>query len=58
MSLNETIDLIWIAFQRCFIAWIKDCHTESEVIAIDGKTLRDSYDRSKEKGIKECWKKL
>ncbi|OEF40944.1 transposase [Vibrio cyclitrophicus 1F289] len=28
--------------QRCFTAWMKDCHevTEGEVIAIDGKTLR------------------
>lgn len=37
--------------QRSFIAWIKDCHTltDGEVIAIDDKTLRGSYDRSKGK---------
>ncbi len=38
--------------QRSFIAWMKDCHTltDGEIIAIDGKTLRGSYDRSKGKG--------
>ncbi len=32
-------------FQRCFIAWMKDCHeaTHGDVIAIDGKTVRGSY---------------
>lgn len=41
-----------VALQRSFIAWINDCHTltDGEVIAIDGKTLRGSYDRSKGKG--------
>lgn len=41
-----------VALQRRFIAWMKDCHTltDGEVIAIDGKTLRGSYDRSKGKG--------
>ncbi|BCK15033.1 hypothetical protein VCSRO96_3413 [Vibrio cholerae] len=41
-----------VALQRSFIAWMKDCHTltDGEVIAIDGKTLRGSYDRSKGKG--------
>ncbi len=31
---------------------MKDCHTltDGEVIVIDGKTLRGSYDRSKGKG--------
>ncbi len=40
------------ALQRSFIAQMKDCHTltDGEVIAIDGKTLRGSYDRSKGKG--------
>ncbi|ELW1708337.1 ISAs1 family transposase [Vibrio cholerae] len=40
-----------VALQRSFIAWMKDCHTltDGEVIAIDGKTLRGSYDRSKGK---------
>ncbi|MBU5700867.1 ISAs1 family transposase [Vibrio cholerae] len=41
-----------VALQRSFIAWMKDCHTltDGEVIAIDGKTLRGSYARSKGKG--------
>ncbi|EJE8543822.1 ISAs1 family transposase, partial [Vibrio vulnificus] len=41
-----------VALQRSFIAWMKDCHTltDGKVIAIDGKTLRGSYDRSKGKG--------
>jgi hypothetical protein len=35
-------------FQYCFIAWMKDCHavTKASVIAIDGKTVRGSYDKS------------
>lgn len=35
------------ALQRSFISWMKDCHTlmDGEVIAIDGKALRDSYYR-------------
>lgn len=34
-------------FQRCFVNWMQSCHilTNSEVIAIDGKTLRGSYDK-------------
>lgn len=41
-----------VVLQRSFIAWMKDCHvlTDGEVIAIDGKTLRGSYNRSKGKG--------
>ncbi len=41
-----------VALQRSFITWMKDCHTltDGEVIAIDGETLRGSYDRSKGKG--------
>ncbi|GAA5790319.1 hypothetical protein NGY2020031_27640 [Vibrio cholerae] len=41
-----------VGLQRSFIAWMKDYHTlsDGEVIAIDGKTLRGSYDRSKGKG--------
>ncbi len=41
-----------VALQRSFIAWMKECYTltDGEVIAIDGKTLRGSYDRSKGKG--------
>jgi predicted transposase YbfD/YdcC len=39
-------------FQTCFIAWMKDCHTatKGDVIAIDGKTVRGSYDKSKKRG--------
>lgn len=38
--------------QKCFIEWMKDCCelTEGEVIAIDGKTVRGSYDDSGEFG--------
>lgn len=34
-------------FQRVFADWMQECHTASsgEVIAIDGKTLRASYDK-------------
>ena len=36
-------------FQRCFVDWVKGISelTQGEVIAIDGKTLRGSYDRSR-----------
>ena len=39
-------------FQQCFIDWMKACHevTDGEVIAIDGKTVRGSYDKSKRRG--------
>ena len=35
-------------FQECFLSWMKSIHqiTEGEVVAIDGKTLRGSYDKS------------
>jgi predicted transposase YbfD/YdcC len=38
-------------FQSCFVDWMKSIHqiTSGEVIAIDGKTLRGSYDESSEK---------
>ena len=38
-------------FQRCFIEWMKACHqaTNGEVVAIDGKTARGSYDKGKNK---------
>ena len=34
-------------FRECFLAWMKAIHrlTAGEVVAIDGKTLRGSYDR-------------
>lgn len=41
-------------FQSCFLNWIKSIEkvTEKEVVAIDGKTLRRSYDRkSKQSAI-------
>ena len=40
-----------LAFQRCFVAWVAALtKTPAEVIAIDGKTLRRSYQK---KGSKE-----
>ncbi len=38
-------------FQRCFQSWIQSISTltEGQVIAVDGKTLRRSYDRSRDK---------
>lgn len=40
------------AFQTMFIDWMKSCHetTDGEIIAIDGKTVRGSYDKGKRKG--------
>ncbi|HBC1771913.1 TPA: ISAs1 family transposase, partial [Escherichia coli] len=37
---------------ECFINWMRDCHSsdDKDVIAIDGKTLRHSYDKSRRKG--------
>lgn len=38
-------------FEQCFLGWIKDISNleAGEIIAIDGKTLRGSYDRSSSK---------
>lgn len=38
-------------FQRCFLGWIEALHeaTNRQVIAIDGKTLRRSFDKAKGK---------
>ncbi|UTT85779.1 ISAs1 family transposase [Vibrio pelagius] len=38
--------------QRCFAQWMKDWHeaTEGEVVAIDGKTLRGTYNKDKRSG--------
>lgn len=35
-------------FQQCFISWMQEVHqlTDGELIAIDGKVLRSSYDRA------------
>ena len=37
-----------VQFQRCFADWVRGISelTQGEVVAIDGKTLRRSYDRS------------
>ena len=39
-------------FHECFINWMRDCHSSDDkgVIAIDGKTLRHSYDKSRRRG--------
>lgn len=39
-------------FQQCFLNWIKSISkiTSGQVIAIDGKTLRHSYDKGADKG--------
>ncbi|MDV7106402.1 ISAs1 family transposase, partial [Vibrio sp. TH_r3] len=38
-----------VRLQHCFIEWMKECCelTDGEVVAIDGKTVRGSYDKSK-----------
>lgn len=38
------------ALQNAFIKWMRDCHTltDGEVVAIDGKTVRGSYDKSRD----------
>ncbi|MXE42194.1 transposase [Escherichia sp. HH41S] len=35
-------------FHECFINWMRDCHSSNDkyVIAIDGKALPHSYDKS------------
>ncbi len=42
-------------FHECFINWMRDCHSsdDKDVIAIDGKTLRHSYDKSQ--NFLTCW---
>ncbi len=39
--------------QQCFISWMKAAHiaTQGEVIAIDGKTVRGSYDKQSKNAI-------
>ncbi len=39
-------------FHECFINWMRDCHSsdDKDVIVIDGKTLRHSYDKSRRRG--------
>lgn len=38
-----------LVYKKCFIEWMKDCCelTKDEVIAIDGKAVRGSYDNSR-----------
>jgi predicted transposase YbfD/YdcC len=38
-------------FKQCFLSWIKEVSkiTEGEIVAIDGKTLRGSYDKKSNK---------
>ena len=45
-------DLIRSSFNLVFARWVKSVSkiTEGEVIAIDGKTLRHSYDKGADKG--------
>ncbi len=40
-----------LQFEECFLAWVRQVMrlTDGEVIAIDGKTLRHSYDRTSHK---------
>lgn len=47
MSLINPVQL-----QRCFANWIQSCHqlTEGEVITIDSKTLRGSYEKCRRTG--------
>ena len=39
--------------QKLFITWMRDCHTltEGAVVAIDGKSLRGTYDKSKRDNV-------
>ena len=41
-----------LEFKKCFAAWVDSIRdaTDGEVVAIDGKTLRRSYQRSRGKG--------
>ncbi|SBT11315.1 hypothetical protein VCE7224_00031 [Vibrio celticus] len=52
-TIARVINLISVKqLQRCFSSWMKDCHdaTSGEVIAIDGKTLRGTYNKDKRCG--------
>lgn len=39
-------------FQRSFMQWMNECHaaTKGDVVCIDGKTVRRSYDKSRRRG--------
>ena len=47
-------------FQECFINWMRDCHSSEDgcVIAIDGKTLRGSYDKRRRRDAMGCQKDI
>ncbi|WP_153069967.1 ISAs1 family transposase, partial [Escherichia coli] len=38
-----------LAFEKMSIEWMQECHeiTDGEIIAIDGKTIRGSFDKGK-----------
>ena len=40
------------AFEACFVKWVQNLHelTQGQLLAIDGKTVRRSHDRSQNKG--------
>jgi len=42
-----------VAFERCFITWIKQAIevTDGQVVAVDGKYLRRSYDKATDQGM-------
>lgn len=47
-TITRTISGIWPdQFQRCFLKWMTSVHelTQGELVAIDGKMLRGSYNR-------------
>jgi predicted transposase YbfD/YdcC len=53
---HDTIALIISAiepsqFQDCFIKWMKEAelNTQGEIIAVDGKAVRESFDKKREK---------
>ena len=57
MPVHDTIARIISAieptqFQDCFINWMKDAEikTQGEIIAVDGKTVRGSYDNKSKQG--------
>jgi predicted transposase YbfD/YdcC len=57
MPVHDTIARIILAiaptqFQDCFINWMKDAeiNTQGEIIAVDGKAVRGSYDKKNKQG--------
>ena len=39
--------------QQCFLNWVKSIHelTDGEIVAIDGKCLRHSFDKKNNKAV-------